>query len=250
VKIALIADIHGNLPALERVMEDIERRKADKIFCLGDMVGKGANSRETMDIRRKNCDVIVRGNWEMGLYEDFLNYRQGMTADLNDRVLWFLDDIGEERLEYFGTLPHSGELYLSGRLVRFFHAHPLDFYRYFPDSPIEKRRELFGYGEEAVIQKESDVAIYADIHGAFMQTIDGKILLNTGSVGNPLDMSQASYVVIEGEESREMGASFDIQFVRIPYEIDRAVRLAKERKVPDLEGYIAELTEAKYFKRN
>ena len=83
-----------------------------------------------------------------------------------------------------------------------------------------------------------------------MQTIDGKILLNTGSVGNPLDMSQASYVVIEGEESRKMGASFDIQFVRIPYEIDRAVRLAKERKVPDLEGYIAELTEAKYFKRN
>jgi protein phosphatase len=61
-RIAVISDIHANLVALEAVLEDIKRRKIDKIFCLGDIVMKGASPCEVVDIIRKKCEIVVKGN--------------------------------------------------------------------------------------------------------------------------------------------------------------------------------------------
>jgi len=61
-KIAIISDIHGNREALKTTLEDIKRRKCDKIMCLGDIIAKGAFSNECVELIRKNCDVVLRGN--------------------------------------------------------------------------------------------------------------------------------------------------------------------------------------------
>ncbi len=63
-KIAIISDIHGNLPALEAVLSDIERKGISKIICLGDMIGKGPQSKEVLELCIKKCQNIVKGNWE------------------------------------------------------------------------------------------------------------------------------------------------------------------------------------------
>ena len=116
-------------------------------------------------------------------------------------ALYGINDADSERIEYLGSLFHSAELQISGKLVRLFHAHPLHFNRYFPDSPIEQRLELFHYDQRGPgIKRQADVAIYGDIHIPYLQTLNGKILVNTDSVGNPLDIKQASYVILEGEE--------------------------------------------------
>ena len=109
---------------------------------------------------------------------------------------------------------------------------------------------LFERGKDSRTARPADVAVYGDIHTAYMQTlftVKDRILLNVGSVGNPLDMAQASYVILEGGENADAGLA--VQFVRLPYDIDRAVALARERGVPDLEGYIGELRTAEYFRR-
>src|SRR5690606_3774065 len=63
-KIAVISDIHGNMPALEVVLADIKARGIDLIFNLGDLGGKGARSDLSIDRCREVCQVILRGNWD------------------------------------------------------------------------------------------------------------------------------------------------------------------------------------------
>lgn len=250
MKVALISDIHGNLPALEVVMNDINKRKADKIICLGDIIGKGPSSKAAVDICRSECDTVLIGNWKKMLYESCLALKQNRTDEITSRRLWYINDTGDERMEYLGALPHQTELHLSGKLVRLFHAHPAGFNRYFANSSVEQRRELFDYSEHSGIKKAADVAIYADIYAAYMQILDGKHLLNTGSVGNPLDINQASYVILEGAENSELESDFNVQFIRIPYDIEKAINMAREHGCPDLDGYISELRTAKYFNRS
>lgn len=249
MKLALIADIHGNLPALEATLADIGKRSVDQIICLGDLIGKGPSSREVMRLCREHCGVVLQGNWDAGLYEAYASLRREPTASARSSDLWYINNAGPENIEYLGSLPHCFEIYLSGKLLRMFHAHPVNFNRYFAESPVEQRLELFEPGPHAAIQKQADVALYADIHSAYLQTINDKMLINVGSVGNPLDLTQASYVLLEGDEASACPTSLNVQFVRVPYDIDRAVALAKCSAVPDLEGYLCELTTATYFRR-
>ena len=63
-RIALISDVHGNLTALEAVLADIDARGIDRIFNLGDYVGKGPRGREVVDLCRERCEVNLLGNWD------------------------------------------------------------------------------------------------------------------------------------------------------------------------------------------
>jgi len=64
MRTAVISDVHGNLEALVEVLNDISMQKADKIICLGDTIGYGADPEECIDIVRSNCDVVLQGNHE------------------------------------------------------------------------------------------------------------------------------------------------------------------------------------------
>jgi len=247
MKIAVISDIHANLPALEAVLRDINNRGADRIICLGDLIGKGPSSKEVIEICRNECDVILMGNWENFLYQKYVALKQGQAEDISDSVMWYLNSVSEQEMEYLGALPHSTEFFLSGKLVRAFHAHPANFNRYHPTSPIEQRLELFEFSNFSENKQPTDVAIYADIHAAYLQVLECGQLLNVGSVGNPLDISEASYVILDGES--DTTANLGIQFVRVKYDVEQAINIARATGSPDLEGYISELRTAEYFRR-
>jgi len=234
MKIAILSDIHGNLPALEAVLDDIRKRKVDKLICLGDMIGKGPSSKEVIDLCKAECDITVRGNWEGAL----------SLSEWPLHLQWCINDMNQHHIDFITSLPHSTEFYLGDMLVRLFHAHPKNFNRYFQDSPIEQRRELFDFNDLSEIKQLANVTIYGDIHTTYLQMIDGRYLINTGSVGCPYDVTQASYLIIE---SGNTGKSFNTQFIRVAYDIEKAVTTAKEANIPYLEGYISELRTAKYF---
>ncbi|OXM16861.1 metallophosphoesterase family protein [Paenibacillus herberti] len=235
VRIAIISDIHGNMPALRAVLDDIDSRGIGRIFCLGDLAGKGPDSAEAVDIIRERCERVIRGNWD-----EFL----GNPTDI-ETLKWHQRQLGEERLRYLQELPFCVELQLSGRLVRLVHASPQSVYRRIqPWHSLEDRLSLFEPPEAG--GQVADVLGYGDIHQAYSQHLGGRLLFNTGSAGNPLDLPQASYAILEGVENSLQAASFSLQLVRVPYDIASAIHAAEEANMPELELYRQELLTARY----
>ncbi|WP_243385438.1 metallophosphoesterase family protein [Bacillus kexueae] len=237
-KIAIISDIHGNIPALEAVLADINSRGVERIFCLGDLVGKGPSGKKATQIIREHCEVVIRGNWDELMGKE----------DVHEVVKWHQSQLSHEEITYLTSLPFSFDFQMSGRYIRLFHASPFSVWtRIQPWDSMEKRLSMFENTNEVLgHSNEPDIVGYGDVHNAFIQHLEGKTLFNTGSVGNPLDMTQASYVLLEGVYGAEDIAPFSIQFVRVPYDIERALREAKEERLPDYEWYEQELLTGRY----
>lgn len=237
-RIAIISDIHGNIPALEAVFKDIRSRKIERIICLGDLAGKGPSSDQAVDMIRANCELVIKGNW------DYF-----MSEQEHEKLVWHQNKLGRERLNFLKQLPVYSEFYMSGKLVRLCHASPNNlFHRVHMSTNNEERFKLFA--PTMTLQEEADVVGYGDIHGAYIDTLYGKTLFNVGSVGNPLDIPQASYAIIEGVYGARESSSILISNVRVPYDIDLAISQALETDMPDLQEYIDELRTAIYRNSN
>ena len=239
-KIAIISDVHGNMPALEAVLADIRARGIDLIYNLGDLVGKGARSDLVLDRCREVCQVILRGNWD--------DHLVGTKEDAGAN--WYRQQLGAERLAYLATLPNACDFWLSGKRVRLFHASQESVYtRVYSSQPYETHLAMFKNTPfTGFDQSEPDIVGYADIHTPYLLPLyyDQKLLFNDGSVGNPLDLPLACYVIMSGTlDSRTVGA-FSIDFVRLPYDIEREVEEARRVGVPDVDLYAVELRTGVY----
>lgn len=113
-KIAILSDVHGNITALNTVIADIEKRGISKIYCLGDIVIKGANPSKVIDLLRQKCSVMLLGNCDQII----------CRPEIKPGRFWTRDKIGEERANFIYNLPVSYEFYMSGHLIRLFHASP------------------------------------------------------------------------------------------------------------------------------
>lgn len=245
-RVAFISDMHSNIVATKAVLKDIENRDIKRIFCLGDLVLKGSSPCEVVDLIKERCEVVLKGNGDDGA----VNPQKIKAKE------WYTNKLGKERLEYLNNLPLYKDIYISGSLVRIFHATKNDvFYRITDLASIDEKMKLFE-DENNVIP---DIVIYADIHKQYMQKIKNKTIVNIGSVGNSFEISvldnkevnmdevtQIHYCIIEGEFGSKEKKPISIQFVRVPYDIDEEVRIAKKEDIPQLDEYIAELKKGKY----
>lgn len=236
-QIALIADLHGNMPAFEATLADIRRRGIDQIFCLGDLVGKGPHSERTVDLCRTVCVQTVKGNWD-----DFIG-----KETKNPTMLWHQARLGPARLHYLQNLPTVIEFTMSGKHVRLFHASQNGiYYRVRMNDPIEKHLAMFTNTDFTGDSLEPDVVGYGDIHGAYLKSFQHRVLFNTGSVGNPLDLPMASYAILEGHYNSPNPGPFSVQLIRVPYDIELAIQQAAAEQMPELELYTNELRTARY----
>lgn len=222
------------------MLADAERRGASAVYCLGDLIGKGPEGAAALDWCREACAVVVRGNWDEAVARP--------QTPPSPTLRWHQDELGEARLHYLGSLPNSFNFTLSGRRVRLLHASPEGVYkRVHADASYAELETMFantpftGQGNE-----EPDVVGYGDIHVPYVRTLGKKALFNAGSVGNPLDEPQAAYVLLEGELGSPRTAAFALQVVRVPYDVERAVAVAAEMGMPELEAYATELRTAVY----
>ena len=236
-RIALISDVHGNIPAFEATLRDIRRHNIHRVFCLGDLVGKGPHSDKAVDICREECDVTVKGNWD-----DFI-----LAETDNPILLWHRKRLGRERLDYLKSLPGTIEFYMSGKRVRLFHASQKGVhYRVHMNDPRDKHMEMFSNTDFTGNAFEPDVVGYGDIHSAYVKSFQSRMLFNVGSVGNPLDLTQASYAILEGESDSRTDGIFSIHLIRVPYDIELATKQAEDENMPELELYVDELRTGRY----
>jgi protein phosphatase len=157
-RIALISDIHGNLPALEAVLANIERRGIARVMCLGDIAGKGPDGSKAVDICRRRCEVVIRGNWDEGL------------AKRIPVLQWYWEELGEERCTWLGHLPFHADFRLGIMQVRLVHASPQSVHhRVHQTASIEMLQAMFANTAETGGGPEPDVVAYGDIHAAYVR---------------------------------------------------------------------------------
>ena len=258
MKIAIISDIHGNLEALTTTLEDIEKRNVDEIICLGDIIAKGIHPKECLDLIRKKCKIVIRGNCDRHFSEEHKNPDELPEIE-QKRIKWNQSMINKEDREYLLNLPFSYEFYMSGSLVRVFHATPeFDNKTVLNVDKTETKYKMFLPSEKTMTQDTADVIIYGHIHHPYMDKIYNKTIINVGSVGNSYDVirnpqkdsnvletTKSNYLIIEGDyESRKYYSDISFQFIKVPYNIDK--ELEEENLNIEKENYRFELKEGRY----
>ena len=255
MKIAIISDIHGNLEALKATLNDIEKRKVDKIICLGDTIAKGIHPKKCIELIRKNCEIVLQGNCDFYFSSEHDNINE-MPEQEQKRIKWNQSLISKEDREYLLNLPFCYEFYMSGSLVRLFHATPVaNNIAILNVDSIETKYQMFLPSKNTVSQNIADVVIYGHIHHPYMDKIYNKTIINVGSVGNSFDAirnknkdsnvletTKSNYLIIEGEYgSKEYSSDISFQFIKVPYNIDK--ELEDENWNIEKENYRFELKE-------
>lgn len=234
-KTALIADIHGNLPALMALEQDLKARGITDIICMGDMAGKGPSGGAAIEWCRKNCRIVLLGNHEDYMIRGVYHYPQ------------YLEEIGESRLEYLKTLPLSCKLWISGYRIHLFHGRPLC-KLVGPIPTPQQIRQMFTAVQDDI---EPNFVGYADIHRhtrCDFSAGEGKSLFNVGSVGSNYSENTCNYTVITGEMDKKERSAFSMEFISVPYDTKAAVENAKSCGwLPILDDYVYEIETGKYY---
>ena len=227
-RIALIADLHGNLPAVRALEDDMKHRALDGCWCLGDLIGKGPSTAECCDWAREHCDMILQGNWDSGVSQ---------RKYPGDQYHW--ERLGEERMSFLRSLPQEKRLWVSGKRIRMLHGRPV----MEPLRFIQAEDEYF-----AAFMGELDVLVYADTHRPGTRLPGtGLQVVNTGSVGNGMGLNMVQYCVMEGEIDSRLPAPLSFSFITVPYDREAAVRDALEAEnMPYRELYIEEIRTGRY----
>lgn len=257
MRIAIISDIHGNLEAINETLKDIKKRNVDKIICLGDIIAKGVHSKECIRLVKENCDIVLQGNCDKYFAEE--HDLENLPLQEQERIKWNMSMIDEEDRDYLLSLPFSYEFYMSGSLVRLFHATPQDLKKVVLNvDSFKTKLDMFYPSKNTISDEIADVIIYGHIHHPYMDKIYNKTIINVGSVGNAFDVvrnplkdsnvletTRSNYLIIEGEYgSKEYSFDISFQYVRVPYDIDK--ELASDRLNIEKENYIYELKQGKY----
>ena len=258
MKIAIISDIHGNLEALKATLKDIEKRNVDRIICLGDTIAKGIHPKECLDLIKENCEIVLQGNCDAHFSMEY-EHIDKMPEQEQKRIKWNQSLINKEDREYLLKLPFCYEFYMSGRLVRLVHAHPQKIDKFAGNiDKLERLYELLLPSENTISDKKADVLIYGHIHTPYLQKIYNRFIINTGSVGNSIDVFRnddkdgnvknttvANYLIISGLlNSNDINEPISYELVNVSYDIDK--ELSDNSDNIEFDSYSEELKKGKY----
>ncbi len=223
--VALISDIHGNLPALEAVLEDAARRGIREVWNLGDLLGYAPFPNEVVQRLRAVGAVNLIGNYDRKVL-DFEHKRnrwkhkkapakfiafQWNDAHLSDKVRRFVR-----------ALPEQVRRMAGGLEVLMAHGSPVSI-----DEPLSSGTPESRLGELAK-GAEADVVLCGHTHDPFVRRVDGVWFVNPGSVGRPEGGDwRASYAVLEFSDGR-----LEAKCLRVPYDVNRVVRAVHAAGLP------------------
>lgn len=210
-RIAVIADIHGNIPALEAVLDDIASAKIDEVLVNGDLVGRGPEGNAVVHRIRELGFVCTRGN-----HEDYaLDFRRQvvpqpwLTRPEWACARWIAAELDDDAARFIDDRPMSAVSALQPQL-RLFHGSPDSYNEGIGPwtSDDEIRRHLEKIEEHALI--------VAHTHRPLVWRGDDRLVVNVGSVGLPFNAdTRAQYAIFDGD-----GAHFEVELRQVPYDLN------------------------------
>ena len=238
MRIALISDIHANLPALEAVLAEIDADKTiDAVYHLGDLVGYAPWPNEVVQLLRDRAIAGVAGNYDSTTATHYKHcgckYEDPRQEELSHlSYAWTLANTADESKRLLGALPFRLDIrplggHAPGPRLILVHGNPVLNTVYWtedrPDSFATQMAEQAG-------AKRGDVIAFGHTHKPWHKTIEGIAFVNTGSVGRPKDGDpRAGYVVLEFGDDRDV----DVDFRRVSYDVERTCRGINESTLPN-----------------
>ena len=234
MRLAVIADIHGNQHALDAVWADLQAQAPDEVVCLGDLVGYGAFPNEVIDFARAHELPVLMGNYDDGVgfdrddcgcvYKDPADDALGKLS-----LFWTRERVTPQRKAYLRSLPFDRRERLGDREVRCVHGSPRKINEYvYEDRP------------ESVFQNiarvaNADVLFFGHTHLPYQKQVGRTLFVNTGSVGKPKDGDpRAGYVLAD------FGPALEISIRRVAYDVAAAARAIRASGLP---AHFADLLE-------
>jgi diadenosine tetraphosphatase ApaH/serine/threonine PP2A family protein phosphatase len=233
MKVAVLTDIHSNLPALEAVLEAIEEAGLEQRWCLGDVVGYGAQPDECAALTKEHCELSLVGNHDLAVTGEIDT--EVFSASAAAAVEWTRANTKDKTMEFLkGLKPEA-----TDKEVGLYHASPRDpvwEYVLATDQARECMEEMSG---RVSLIGHSHVALYFSDAGSDGdggqapdgQKIDlskGRWLLNPGSVGQPRDGDpRAAWLELDTDE-------WEATYHRVEYDIGRAAEAIRKAGLPDL----------------
>ena len=223
MRIAILSDIHGNLPALEAVLAKVRELDAGATYCLGDTVGYGPFPNECVQLVQQNCSVALKGNHECGMMgeaplDDFNQF--GIEA-----ILWSQKIVTKENWDYLRALPFTA--FENG--ITLAHASPRD-----PNS--WEYIMTIGAAQDNFEAFDTPLCFIGHTHVPVIIGQDssinefrkgGRFIINVGSVGQPRDgHPEAAF----GLYDTELDA---YSLIRVPYEIQKTAQAIHDAGLPE-----------------
>jgi diadenosine tetraphosphatase ApaH/serine/threonine PP2A family protein phosphatase len=235
LRAAVLTDIHSNRQALEAVLAAVKEADVDEVWCLGDMVGYGADPDACTALVRERCSTCLVGNHDLAVLGalDIATFSEGAAA----AVEWTRQNVSEETLDFLASLDPAG----SREEIGLFHASPRDpVWEYVLSTDqaeagfeaMEERVGLVGHSHIALffVHPPSARLGYAQgaqaSDGAEIELQEGEWLLNPGSVGQPRDGDpRAAWLELDTD-------AWTARWHRVGYDIETAATAIREAGLP------------------
>ena len=236
MKIVLFSDVHANLPAFEKALEEIEKQKPDAIYCLGDLVGYHVFPNEVINKIRKRRIPTIAGNHDAKVKK--LSEKQ--LAEMGKNYAYSI--IGEIEKQYLATLPAhirvDFELNEGSLKMLLVHGSPTSNEEYLLENKDEK--EFINVFKEAGVDILCFGHSHKPYHRILSETVDNTTkyyhAINTGSVGKPKDGNpQGGFVVlhIHKNSGKLYQESLQVQFIRFDYDVNLSTKAIEDSPLPN-----------------
>jgi diadenosine tetraphosphatase ApaH/serine/threonine PP2A family protein phosphatase len=234
MRVAVISDVHGNRPALDSVLADVDRERPDALWCLGDLVGYGPHPNECCAVVAERADLCLVGNHDLVALGTSDVDVEEFNPEAAAAALWTREQLTQESRAFLESLAPSAAL----ESVELYHASPRDpVWEYvltadaaeaafrFSSAPLV----LVGHSHVALqLAVDGRGAVVGDAAPAGTELeLEGRRLLNPGSVGQPRDGDpRAAWLLLDLEQRFA-------SFRRVPYSVQTAQEEIRRSGLPD-----------------
>jgi predicted phosphodiesterase len=238
LRIALLSDVHANLPALEAVLAAIDAQQhLAGVYHLGDLVGYAPWPNEVVSLLRDRAIAGVAGNYDSTVATAYKHcgckYEDPRQEELSHiSYAWTLENTSQASKQFLGALPFRLDLrpfggHQSGPRLILVHGNPvLNTFYWTEDRPDSFARQM----AEQAGARAGDVIAFGHTHKPWYKNIDGIHFVNTGSVGRPKDGDpRAGYVILTFTSQ----SAVETEIVRVEYDIERACAAIEESTLPN-----------------
>lgn len=225
-RVALIGDVHANLPALEAVLTHAQQQDVGAIWNVGDYVGYGAFPDEVVKRLQREEALGILGNYDLKVLQFKRKKDKWRTSKhpLKFRAFqWAHEHLSKKSRKYLRALPQEIRLKIEDKSVLLTHGSPVSYNE--PLTPATSETHLRELAHFANV----DVIVCGHSHQPFARRVDNVWFINTGSVGRPDDGDpRACYAVLQLEPGR-----LCVYHHRLEYDLERATAAIRAFGLPE-----------------